>query len=183
MDDPAEDRLHGAMHPPHRRGELLFAVASFAVAVFLATQWWSETTRVDGIDWRRQPGLWPAVAIAGMLVFGAGELAASVLRARRQGVAGVGAEVLSWGRAIEFIVWFMAYVWLVPVAGYLPATVAFAVLLTWRLGYRGGWLLAAAATGVGVVVLFKGLLAVRIPGGAVYEVFPPTIRNFLVLYL
>ena len=34
-----------------------------------------------------------------------------------------------------------------------------------------------------IVVAFKAFLAVRIPGGAVYDIFPQAIRNFLVIYL
>lgn len=178
-----QDRLDAAMHPPHRRGEIVFAVASLGVALLLASQWAVQTAWIDTLPPRRQPGLWPAVAIGGMLLFGAAELVACLIRARRAGTGGAAAEVTAWLRAGEFLGWFMAYVWLVPLAGYLPATVLFCVALTARLGYRRGWLWAAALTGAAVVVLFKGLLAVRIPGGALYEVFPPAVRNFLVLYL
>ena len=177
------DPLDAALHPPHRRGEIVFAVASFAVAVFLATQWHAQTAWIDRLDWRRQPGLWPAVAIAGMLVFGAAELIACLARARRAGTAGALAEAAAWLRAGEFLIWFMAYVWAVPWIGYLPATLVFAVTLTWRLGYRGRWLWAAAGTGAGIVVLFKGVLAVGIPGGAVYDLLPAGLRNVMVLYL
>lgn len=177
------DRLDEALHPPHRPAEIVFAVASFAIAVVLALRWGAETTWVAGQPLRRQPGLWPAVAIGGMLAFGTAELLACVGRLRRQGTRGLPAEIAGWMRAVEYLGWFMAYVWLVPLAGYLPATVAFCLLLTARLGYRGGWLWAAAATGAAIVVLFKAILAVRIPGGAAYELFPPAIRNFLVFYL
>lgn len=177
------DRLHAALHPPHRPAEIVFAAASFAVALVLALRWGVDTTWIEGQPLRRQPGLWPAVAIGGMLAFGAAELAACLIRARRRGTAGLAAEVAGWLRAFEFLAWFMAYVWIVPLAGYLPGTVLFCVALTARLGYRGGWLWAAAATGAGIVVLFKAILAVRIPGGAAYELFPPAVRNFLVLYL
>lgn len=169
--------------PPHHRAEVVFAVASFLVAVALATQWSTQTTWVEGQPWSRQPGLWPLVAIVGMLMFGAGELVACLVRNFGRGGADTLAEVLHWLAATEYLVWYMAYVLAVPRLGYLPATVTFATLLALRLGYRGRLLLWAPVSGALVVVLFKTVLQVRIPGGALYEVFPQAIRNALVIYL
>ena len=78
----------------------------------------------------------------------------------------------------------MAYVFVVPVAGYLPVTLAFCAALTWRIGYRD-WriIVAAMATGAATVILFKAFLSVRIPGGAVYEYLPAALRNFMILYM
>ena len=66
----------------------------------------------------------------------------------------------------------------------LPATMIFAPALTWRLGYRSPRLLwASLAFGVAVVLIFKGVLGVKIPGGAVYEYLPDSIRAFALRYL
>ncbi len=37
--------------------------------------------------------------------------------------------------------------------------------------------------GIAVVVLFKSILQVKIPGGEIYSIFPEAIRNFLILRL
>jgi hypothetical protein len=170
------------IRPRHHRAEIVFALASFAIAILLATQWPSQTAWFEGQRPGRQPGLWPLIAIGGMLLFGAAELAACLVRNLRDGGGSASAEVAHWARSAEFLVWFLAYVALVPWAGYLPATLVFCTALAFRLGYRGRMLALAPVLGAVVVVLFKGFLSVRIPGGALYELFPPAIRNFLVLY-
>lgn len=169
--------------PPHHRAEVVFAITSFAVAVFLATQWSSQTVWTEGQPWSRQPGLWPLIAIAGMLGFGALELIACLWRNLKRGGGDVVEEVLYWIAATEYLLWYMAYVLATPWLGYLPTTVIFATLLALRLGYRGTMLLWAPVSGALIVILFKSFLQVRIPGGAIYEAFPQAIRNFLVLYL
>ncbi|MEZ5751323.1 MAG: tripartite tricarboxylate transporter TctB family protein [Paracoccaceae bacterium] len=169
-------------HPPHHRAEIVFAVASFLIAVLLATQWSTQTTWIEGQPFSRQPGLWPLIAIIGMLVFGAGELIACLIRNKRNGGGDVKAELWLWARSAEYVVWFMAYVWMTPITGYLPTTAVFMTAMTWRLGYRGKLLVFAPLLACAIVVLFKAFLSVRIPGGEVYDIFPQAIRNFLVVY-
>ncbi|MCC5988537.1 MAG: tripartite tricarboxylate transporter TctB family protein [Pararhodobacter sp.] len=189
--DSARDRamaetdkaLSELISPRHHRAEIVFAVLSFAIALFLATQWSSQTVWFEGQRAGRQPGLWPLIAIVGMLAFGTGELIACILRNRRAGGGSALTEVALWARTGEFLAWFLAYVLIVPWTGYLPATLIFCTALAFRLGYRGTMLWLAPLMGAVVVVLFKGFLSVRIPGGALYELFPRAIRNFLVLYL
>lgn len=180
MEPSAADRL---IHPGHHRAELVFALASFGLALGLAALWSGQTAWVEVRPWARQPGLFPAVAIGLMLAFGAGNLAACILRNARAAGGSAWPEVARWLAAGEFLGWYLAYVLAVPWLGYLPATLVFTALLAFRLGYRGRLLWAAPLTGAGVVVLFKGLLSVRIPGGAVYEALPQGLRNFAVLYL
>ena len=93
-------------------------------------------------------------------------------------------ESWKWLTAFEWVGWFLAYVWLVPIIGYLPITIAFTVALAYRLGYRAArWYWIAAAFGTAVVVLFKSFLSVKIPGALLYEYFPSAIRNFFILNL
>ena len=179
-DDPND--LSDLTHPPHHRAEIVFAVVSFAIAGFLATQWSSQTTWIDGQAISRQPGLWSLIAIVGMLLFGAGELVACIRRNMRNGGGDVKAELGLWLRSAEYVAWFMAYVWMTPITGYLPTTVVFMTALAWRLGYRGKVLLRTPVLALLIVVLFKGFLSVRIPGGAIYDIFPHALRNFLVIY-
>ena len=170
-------------HPPHQRAEIVFAVASFAVAAVLALLWSAQTTWIDGQPLTRQPGLWPLIAIVGMLIFGLGELIACLRRNARNRGSSVSAELLLWARAGEYVVWFLAYVLATPWIGYLPASVAFTTALAWRLGYRGRALALSPLVGIGIVLIFKTFLEVRMPGGAVYDLFPQGLRNFFVLYL
>ena len=183
MSDNNAHDLSDLTHPPHHRAEIVFAVASFLVALLLAALWSTETRWIDGQPWSRQPGLWPLIAVVGMLVFGAGELIACLIRNLRRGGGDVAAELGLWLRAGEYVLWFMAYVLITPRLGYLPTTLVFTALLAFRLGYRGRVLALAPLMGLLIVVAFKAFLAVRIPGGAVYELLPQGLRNFLVLYL
>ena len=183
MSEQPPEKLADIIKPPHRGAEIVFAVMSFAIAILLAFQWQDQTRWFDGQALGRQPGLWPLIAIIGMLVFGLGELIACFLRNRQAKRDDVWPEVLHWAKAGEYLLWFLGYVYLVPWMGYLPASVLFCTALAFRLGYRGKTLLIAALMAVLIVVVFKGFLSVRIPGGEFYELFPRAIRNFLVLYL
>jgi ribose/xylose/arabinose/galactoside ABC-type transport system permease subunit len=74
--------------------------------------------------------------------------------------------------------------WGVPVVGYLPATLVFVPALSWRMGYRTRRMMGASVVmALAIVILFKGFLSVRIPGGAVYEYLPDGLRSFFILYL
>ena len=91
-------------------------------------------------------------------------------------------EVILWARGIEFVLWFMVYVALVPIIGYLPSTLIFVLPLIYRQGYRQPYYFYCGALFVfAVVVFFKVMLEVKIPGAVLYEFFPDTIRNFLIL--
>lgn len=76
----------------------------------------------------------------------------------------------------------MMYVAMVPVLGYLASTIIFTVLLALRQGYRGiRNLCAAALLGLAIVLVFKTGLSVKIPGGAVYEYLPSSLRSFMII--
>ena len=91
-------------------------------------------------------------------------------------------EGASWLLAFEYFAWFMLYVYATPVIGYLAATVLFLVALTFRVGYRDKRMtIAAVATGFAIVLIFKSFLGVKIPGGAVYESLPDTLRSFMII--
>jgi len=91
-------------------------------------------------------------------------------------------EGVSWLRALEYLVWFMLYVYLTPIIGYLAATVLFLVSLTFRAGYRERRMtFAAVAVGFAIVLIFKSFLGVKIPGGAVYEPLPDALRSFMII--
>lgn len=152
----------------------LFAVFS----VFLLTQMGSETRYIETAKLAEQPRFWPAVGVFAMMGFGLAHLALSWRR--QSGWAAT--EVLNWLRAIEYLAWFMIYVAVVPVLGYLTSTIIFTVLLALRQGY---WdvrqLFAAAFLGLVIVLVFKTGLSVKIPGGTVYEYLPSSLRSFMII--
>lgn len=165
-----------------RPGDLVFASLFCLFAVFLLVMLPYETTWVKRTKLFAQPAFWPAVSVGAMALFGVLHLVGALVSQR---IPGRGAEVLAWLKSVEYALWFMGYVAVVPIVGYLAGSIVFACLLAWRLGYRSmRWLLTAAAFAVVVVVVFKGFLQVKIPAGQVYELLPSgALRTFLMTYL
>ncbi|MEP1209817.1 MAG: tripartite tricarboxylate transporter TctB family protein [Rhizobiaceae bacterium] len=182
MEHSETEAVRHTAHTYHK-AEFIFALAAFAVALFLLSQSGSQVTWSSSKALVNQPGFWPVMAIVGMVIFGTGELFVSVRRFRHEAEGAIPTELFHWLRAIEYAAWFLIYVTIVPIVGYLPTTIVFCVLLTWRLGYRTrNQLLAGALTGLAVVVVFKSFLSVKIPGGQSYEYLPDGLRNFMILY-
>ena len=150
----------------------------FAIALFLLGQIGAQApwTARGGIV--SQPAFWPTVSLSAMTFFAALHLISSALSPR---IRGRWREVRQWLASVEYALWFMLYVFSTPWIGYLPATILFAALLGWRAGYRSARMFAAlTAAAVAIVVVFKSLLHVRIPAGAVYEHLPDGIRAFVL---
>ncbi|MWD29407.1 tripartite tricarboxylate transporter TctB family protein [Aquicoccus sp. SCR17] len=165
-----------------RPGDFFIALLSFLFAIFLLLNLPTQAPWLPRVQTFAQPAFWPGVAVIAMVIFSFLHLLGAIVSER---IPGRLAEVLEWFRALEFALWFMAYVWIVPVLGYLPATIAFTTLLSLRLGYRGWrWMLAAALFGTVVVLVFKGFLHVRIPAGDIYQYLPAgPARTFIMTYL
>ncbi|SPF78875.1 hypothetical protein ALP8811_02807 [Aliiroseovarius pelagivivens] len=157
------------------------ASLSVAFAFFLAVNLPFQTTWVPRTKLFAQPAFWPSVAVSLMVVFSLMHLVGSLVSER---IAGRMQEIMMWVKSLEFVCWFMGYVLLVPLLGYLPMTIVFTQLLTRRLGYRGWtWIASAMGVALGVVVVFKGVLQVKIPAGAVYDLLPAgAARNFIMIY-
>jgi len=169
---------------PYSSALVWFGVCTFLVAIFLASQLADQAKFFDGMPIEKQPGLWSAIGIVGMLIFGFFQMVQFWFHRNGLQAPGFVAEVLIWARAGEYVLWFMSYVFIVPIVGYLPTTVSFLALLTWRLGYRSrSHFVAAVLTGVLIVVVFKSFLQVKIPGGAIYEYLPDVLRSFFIIYL
>ncbi len=163
-----------------RPGDLVFALLFLAFALFLWINLDAQTTWVKRTKTVAQPAFWPTVSVFLMLGFSALHLIGSLVSPRIHGRL---MEVTFWLRSLEFAFWFMAYVLLVPRLGYLPATILFMLALPYRLGYRGVKELGGAvAVGVLIVIVFKALLQVKVPGGQIYEVLPDTLRAFMLTY-
>lgn len=164
-----------------RPGDLVFAVMFMAFSVFLLSQLGKQTSWAKRTPWHGQPGLWPGVAVVGMTVFGALHLLGSLVSPR---IEGRWTEVVFWLRSLEYVLYFLIYVALVPLCGYLPTTVAFTLFLARRTGFRS-WriLLLAAIFGAVTALLFRGFLQVKIPAGALYDHLPASIRSVALIYM
>ena len=163
-------------------GQVLFVGVALILSLVLLAALRTQTVWIDDAkSFAAQPRFWPAVAILTMVL----TLAAHFWQMRRRRPNRLDlVEVRRWAEPLEYALWFMVYVFAVPWVGFLSMSLAFAVGLTWRLGYRGaGWLWLAALFAVAVVVLFKGFLGVKIPGAALYEFLPGGLRSFAILYL
>ena len=199
------ERTHSA------RGSILFALLFVALSLFLVSQLGEEAKFSSKGKLFAQPAFWPGVGVIGMAFFGCLNLIATIVQARRgkygspqlaksqpaeslenpgeqqsdSNVSVFGSELkegASWLLAFEYFAWFMLYVYATPVIGYLAATVLFLVALTFRVGYRDRRMtIAAVATGFAIVLIFKSFLGVKIPGGAVYESLPDTLRSFMII--
>ncbi|MFK7993385.1 MAG: tripartite tricarboxylate transporter TctB family protein [Granulosicoccus sp.] len=163
-----------------RPGDIVFALIFLVLSLWLLSQLNTQTTWKNGGKLVAQAPFWPTVSIVGMVFFASLHTLGSVLSAR---IPGRWTEVAMWLRSIEFAVWFMAYVFAVPVIGYLLATLLVCSLLARRVGYRSRAMLSASVLGGGlVVVIFKSLLQVKVPGGTIYEYLPGTLRSFMLTY-
>ena len=163
-----------------RPGDIVFAWLVLIVALLLLSQLWSQTTWRAGNALFAQPRFWPGVSLAGMALFALFHLVGSLVSER---IEGRWSEVWLWIASLEYAGWFIAYALLVPLAGYLPTTILFAVCLAFRAGYRSrGALLSAAGAAFAIVVLFKTLLQVRLPGGQIYQFLPDGLRQFMLTY-
>lgn len=163
-------------------GQVVFVFAALAMVILLLLLITRQTVWVeDAKNLPAQPRFWPAVAL--ILMSGAFAQHAWRMRRRRPN-AQDWAEARRWLEPLEYVGWFMVYVFAVPIVGFLPMSLLFACALTWRLGYRSrGALIVAAVFALATVILFKGLLGVKIPGATLYEGLPGGLRSFFILYL
>ena len=162
-----------------KSGDLLFAVFFFLISAILISQFpdqikWFKKTKLTS-----QPALWSAIGLIGMTVFGLIHL---FLNLRIQNLKIELDEGILWIKSIEYACWFLLYVILVPNIGYLIATLIIAPCLTYRVRYRDKKMITySLVTCLSIVLIFKTFLEVKIPGGAIYELLPNTIRSFMIL--
>ena len=163
-------------------GDMVFAIVFLVFAIILLLQLTDQTKWLSSKSLFAQPRFWPAVGVIGMTVFGVLHLIGSLLSPKAPGERVQ--ELIFWARSLEYVCWFLLYVYLVPLAGYVPMTILTAVLLSYRVGYRGKSAVGAAVLlALAIVLIFRVLLQVKIPGGAVYEYFPEAIRVFMLTYM
>jgi len=161
-----------------RPGDIVFAWIALIFALLLLSQIADQTAWKNGGKLFAQPRFWPAVSLGGMAVFAAFHLLGSALSER---IDGRWQEVWLWVASLEYAGWFIAYAACVPITGYLPTTLIFALALALRAGYRSAQALGAAMlSGLVVVVLFKTLLKVNLPAGRIYDALPDGLRYLML---
>ena len=161
------------------RGQLIFALLFLALSILLISQLGDQTKWIKKTKFAAQPRLWPMIALTGMVFF----TGLHLWRLPRRRILHVDLqEAKRWLQVIEYCVWFVAYVWVVPNLGYLISTLIFLPALAYRAGYQNKKMMTyAACIGFSIVVIFKSFLEVKIPGGAIYEFLPNALRSFFIL--
>ena len=167
------------MSPHAKPATLVFALLFVLASAVLLSQLGTQTIWSSGKHPTAQPRFWPSVGLIMMLGFGALHL----WQTRSAPRAGSLGEVGLWLRGLEYVAWFIGYVFLVPILGYLPASILIAVALVLRLGlWSLRWVGWAILLAFGIVVVFRVLLRVNVPGGAVYHWLPSGLSNFMLTY-
>ena len=187
-DNPGAGAEPGLFAVRRRPGDLFFAAALFVLALFLLSRLPFETRWFNRIALPLQPRFWPAVVLGAFAFFSGLYLLQSllawnktVLRPSATLADAPAGELLRWLRPLEFALYFVAYAASIPWLGYLLSTAIFMPLLGLRTGIRSpSGLGLLAGLGIGIVLVFKTGLEVRMPPGALYDLFPPQMRNFLI---
>ena len=173
-----------AIHDTPQHTTRVFVLGTLLLACGLLSQADTQLKWVATTGFHKQPGFWSVAALAGMAGFALLALLQERNVAKNIGDAVTWSLLRQWFGPAEYALYFLLYVYAVPYIGYLPATLLAFSLLILRLGYRDWKMLSAAwVVGITIVVLFKSLLQVKIPGGALYTIFSEAVRNFLTLYL
>jgi hypothetical protein len=89
--------------------------------------------------------------------------------------------LLGWLRPLEFLFYYLLYVYSIQHAGYFPSTLVFVLFLLWRVGLTAPrWLLAGLGLIIFMIGVFRIGLGVWMPAPELYEIFPDAIRNALI---
>lgn len=186
--DTKAHRASSILQTQRQRGDLLFALVLCLMTLFLISQIGEQTRWFNRVNLTLQPRFWPVVILALLAVFSGWYFIAGLRARRRTNALDTDLfpfdELMLWARPVEFAVYFLIYAALIPWLGYLLTTLLFMPLLGWRVGYRAlRSLLLLAGIGLIIVILFKSMLQVRMPAGALYEYLPGALRNVFIKYL
>ncbi len=177
------------------RGDLLFSALFLAAALFLGLSFFGESGWADrDLPQRRlgkvlkQPWVGPLIAVMVLLPAALANFALSLRRARmdrrKHRPNRTRFEVVQWLRAVEFVAYFIVYTRSIELIGYLFATMIFAVLMVYRLGYRS-WRWAGIALGVSFVsvLFFRTMLQIKTPVNIwLYNQLPEGLERFMKVY-
>jgi len=185
---PDGTALREPQHTERGKRFSLPALAMLAVLTFVSflllflvpyeTRWFRR------VPFFLQPGFQAYVVLTAMAFFSTLALIAELRRYRfHKGhqLAFLGEELLTWLRSLEYALWFIVYAVAIPALGYLPATLGFMLILGVRVGVRSKRnLLVLTMVAIVTVVLFRGVLTVKMPAGAYYEHLPEPVRGFAI---
>jgi len=179
----------GPLQWQRQTGDSMFALIVFIFELFLLSQIGNQTKWIDGLKLIAQPRFWPGLSLAFMLLFSGGYLFLSVRDITqkksntRDAQIWQPKELLNWMRTLEYATYFLVYVIVVPILGYLPSTLIFSLLLTLRAGYRNKkFVFWSIASGILIVIVFKTFLQVKLPAGQVYDDFPEIVAGIMIRY-
>ena len=163
-------------------GSLVFFFLCFSLLLLALLP--SQTRWINGISFVKQPAFWSLVSIGMMLSFSIISLCI-----QKKNIVQIGKDFVHCLLqqksllVIENCGYYFLYVWLVPLIGYLPSSILFMVLLTWRYGFRDKtMLLGSVLTAIVIVVLFKSMMRLHIPAGQIYAYLPDAMRDFFIFY-
>lgn len=179
MEDESGNRLEGLALAA------IFLAVSAGLLLFLG-----EATRAGSrtADWWTRPALAPGVALAVLVVCNLLVLGRLALDLRRVPLTAAEraegrAAILGWLRPVEFLVYFVAYLYAIQHLGYVPATLVFVLGLLIRVGLRSPlWLLAGLAVVVALTLIFRVGLGVWMPAPDLYDLAPEGLRLILIRY-
>ncbi|WP_282608637.1 tripartite tricarboxylate transporter TctB family protein [Pelagibius sp. Alg239-R121] len=175
---------HRRPRAPLMPGVVLASGVFFAIGLLLLSQVGVETKWFKRVPVVLQPAFWPTVSLAVMSFFSGAVFITNLIVWRRAELRAPllpGDGVAGLLRPFEFVFWFLAYATSVPYLGYLISTVIFMPLLGIRVGCRkASTLILLALVGLATVLLFKTGFSVKMPAGALYDLAPDVLRNFLI---
>lgn len=174
--------ITGLMAFSAKPAQWVFALILFIFSIWLLSNLSEQAKFPASKPFASQPGFWPALSLIGMCLCSFIFLMVSWRNRDKNQLSLLTSELFVWLSVLEYPIWFLVYVWAVPQFGYLPISVLFSLLMCFRLRYRSKKIyLAAVVSSISIVVIFKSLLEVKIPGGEIYSYFPDVVRNFLII--
>lgn len=162
---------------------LIFAAVSLALLALIGVA--TKHGQASGGWWTR-PAFFPGVAL-GLLVVSnvitvwrdVADLRADPPTAAERAEARV--RFLRWLQPFEFLAYYGAYIWFIQHIGYFPSTLAFVMLLLWRVGLTAPkWLLAGFGLSLFMIGVFRAGLGVWMPAPEFYDAFPDGVRMALM---
>ena len=197
-----------------KRGDILFSGIVLCFAIFFLAFFWTETgwqkrklpdelgayfmhqlglMELDGRVSRfgrilKQSWVAPMICLALLVPAAIWNMRSSLFahhwRKRFQLPVKLTYELEQWGRALEFIAYFIGYTFVVPILGYLISTLLFGCFLTWRLGYRTKyWMGVSLLASFAIVLVFRSFLQIKTPVNIwLYDFLPSAMKSFMLTY-
>ena len=154
-----------------RQGEIVFAILMVAFSV---TAFW-QAYAISGFSGLSEPGVFPMLASATMLVSAIVVLRDSVIRTvpdpeAETGIAAIILKIVP-PRLLAVMTMILAYVVAMPLLGFVVSSALFLLAAFWFL-WRRGLLISLALTAAslgGVYVVFRKVFQVVLPQGSLLQ--------------